>query len=239
MVFSFSRRLRRVLPVALTVAACGGASVPTAPSPQLGTTPAARRIVVLGDSLAVSPSAQQSFPAELQRLVDRERPGWIVTNAGVSGDTSAGGARRVAALLQSDVGVLVVALGANDGLAGTPIADVERNLAAIIDAARARDLRVLLCGMETLPAHGWAYVVAFHNLFPRLAQQHNVPLVPFLLSGVALIPEMNEPDGVHPNAAGARRIAQNVWRYLNPMLAQVPSAVREATGFVSITADHS
>jgi acyl-CoA thioesterase-1 len=228
MVFLLSRPLRHLLVIALTGAACGASSLPTAPSPQPGATPAARRILVLGDSLAVSPSPGQSFPAALQRIIDRERPGWIVTNAGISGDTTAGGARRIAMLLQSDVGILVIALGANDGLSGIAVAKVEQNLAAIIDAAQTRGIRVLLCGMETLPAHGWEYLVAFHRVFPRLAERHNVPLVPFLLSGVALMPEMNEPDGVHPNATGARRIAETVWRYLNPMLeAQVAPAVRD------------
>jgi acyl-CoA thioesterase-1 len=227
MVFLLSRPLRHLLVIALTGAACGASSLPTAPSPQPGATPAARRILVLGDSLAVSPSPGQSFPAALQRIIDRERPGWIVTNAGISGDTTAGGARRIAMLLQSDVGILVIALGANDGLSGIAVANVEQNLATIIDAAQIRGIRVLLCGMETLPAHGWEYLVAFHQVFPRVAERHNVPLVPFLLSGVALMPEMNEPDGVHPNATGARRIAENVWRYLNPMLeAQVAPAVR-------------
>jgi acyl-CoA thioesterase-1 len=127
--------------------------------------------------------------------------------------------RRLEPLLAGDVGVLVVALGANDGLRGVDVSTVERNLSAIIDAAQGRGIRVLLCGMETLPTHGWDYTVAFHYLFPRLAQQHAVPLVPFLLAGVALAPDMTGPDGFHPNAAGARRIAETIWPYLEPLVA--------------------
>jgi acyl-CoA thioesterase-1 len=188
---------------------------------------------VLGDSLAVSPSEGQSFPAELQRLTDATRPGWTVSNAGISSDTTAGGARRVDRVLTSDVAVLVVALGANDGLGGVPVLTVEANLSSIIAAAQARGMALLLCGMETPPTHGWDYTLAFHQVFPRLAQRHNVPLVPFLLSGVALVREMNGPDGVHPNAAGARRIAQNVWPYLEPLLRASPPVRSSSSGWTA------
>ena len=139
--------------------------------------------------------------------------------------TRPGGVRRLEPLLGADVGVLVVALGANDGLGGVSVAAVERNLSTIIETAQARNIKVLLCGMETPPFNGWTYTVAFHDVFPRLARKYNVPLVPFLLSGVALVPEMNGSDGMHPNAAGARRIAENVWPYLEPMLRTPPIAV--------------
>jgi len=143
---------------------------------------------------------------------------WVVVNAGVSGDTTTGGVRRVEALLGPDVGVLVIALGANDGLRGVAPETVSRNLSSIIEAAQSRDIAVLLCGMETPPTRGWDYTVAFHRIFPATASKYSVPLVPFLLSGVALVPEMNGSDGVHPNAAGARRIAENVWPFLEPLL---------------------
>ena len=143
-----------------------------------------------------------------------------MTNAGVSGDTTAGGLRRVESLLAGDVGVLVVALGANDGLRGIGVSTVEKNLSTIIELAQRHNVRVLLCGMETPPTHGWDYSVAFHYVFPRLAQQYAVPLVPFLLTGVALTPDMNGPDGIHPNAAGAQRIADTIWPYLEPLVQQ-------------------
>jgi acyl-CoA thioesterase-1 len=125
---------------------------------------------------------------------------------------------RYLSLLQSDVGVMVLELGANDGLQGVDVATMERNLNAMVEAAQSHGVRVLLCGMETPPLRSLSYSVAFHDVFPRVARRYNIPLVPFLLTGVALIPEMNGPDGIHPNAAGARRIADNVWPYLEPLL---------------------
>jgi acyl-CoA thioesterase-1 len=114
--------------------------------------------------------------------------------------------------------VLVLALGANDGLRGASLATVEGNLARMIAQAQARGTRVLLCGMETPPAHGWNYTLGFHGIFPRLARQYSVPLVPFLLHGVALVRGMNGADGIHPNAAGATQIADTVWPYLKRMI---------------------
>ena len=203
--------------VVLCVACGSGASpIPTAAS--AASAGSVHRLVVLGDSLAVSPSTAQSFPAQLQRMVEDAKLPWVVVNAGVSGDTTTGGVRRVEPLLGPDVDVLVVALGANDGLRGVAAEIVSRNLSTIIEAAQKRDISVLLCGMETPPTHGWDYTVAFHRIFPATASKHSVPLVPFLLSGVALVPEMNGSDGVHPNATGARRIAENVWPLLEPLL---------------------
>ena len=183
-----------------------------------------RRVVVLGDSLSVTPSMGQAFPAQLQTMIERERLPWTVTNAGVSGDTTAGGARRVQSVITAEVGVLVLELGANDALAGVDPRVIERNLSTMVEAARARDIAVLLCGMETIPTRGLDYLFDFHQIFPGIAQQYNIPLVPFLLRGVALIPAMNGPDRIHPNAAGARRIAENVWPYLDRLL-RVNSAV--------------
>ena len=114
--------------------------------------------------------------------------------------------------------VLILEAGANDGLQGVQVATLRRNLTSMIERAQARNIRVLLCGMETPPTYGLDYSVAFHFIFPTLAQQQSVPLVPFLLAGVALAPDLNGSDLVHPNAAGARRIAETVWTYLGPML---------------------
>src|SRR5262249_55956229 len=121
-------------------------------------------------------------------------------------------------LLASDVAILVVELGANDGLRGVPVSAIQQNLLTIVQHARDRNVRPLLCGMETPPGHGLDYSIAFHFIFPTIAQQQSVPLVPFLLAGVAPDPELNGPDLVHPNAAGARRIADTMWTYLAPML---------------------
>ena len=208
---------RAIWPVLLLFAAvaCGSRDTPTSPTP--GATPI-RRVVVLGDSLAVSPSIQESFPTELQARVDAQRLRWAIVNAGVSGDTTADGLRRLDPLLASDVAILLVELGANDGLRGVPVSTIQQNLLTIVQRARERSIRPLLCGMETPPGYGLDYSVAFHFIFPTIAQQQSVPLVPFLLAGVALVPDLNGPDLVHPNAAGARRIADTVWMYLAPML---------------------
>ena len=160
----------------------------------------------------------ESFPAVLDTRIAASGLPWDVMNAGVSGDTTTDGLRRYEMLLRSDVGVLVLELGANDGLQGLDVATMERNLNTIVEAAQSHGVKVLLCGMETPPLRSLSYSLAFHDVFPRVARRYNVPLVPFLLTGVALIPEMNGPDLVHPNTLGAQRIADNVWPYLEPLL---------------------
>jgi acyl-CoA thioesterase I len=203
----------------MLAAACGlSASTPAEPSDMTTPRVVPGRIAVLGDSLSVSPSRTDAFPAVLQkRLRDAGLP-WVVTNAGVSGDTTTGGLRRLNEVLAERPDVLILALGANDGLRGADLAAVSRNLGEMITRAKAQGVRVLLCGMETPPLRGWNYTMAFHNVFPALAREHDVPLVPFLLAGVALDPQMNLGDMIHPNTAGARRIADTVWPYLEPLL---------------------
>lgn len=217
-----ARSQRRLALLAVVIAwlasACGQSTpgAPTSPPPQI-----VRTVVVLGDSLAVYPSLDQSFPARLQYRIDQGSLKWKVTNAGVSGDTTADGLARIDPLLTSEVGVMVLELGANDGLRGIPVAAIETNLSTMIERAQVRGIRVLLCGMETPPTHGFDYSVAFHLVFPRIAQRYQTAFVPFLLAG-ALTPDMTGPDGVHPNAAGAERIAENVWPYLDPLLQSSP-----------------
>jgi acyl-CoA thioesterase I len=213
-----ARRISAALAVgaALVLSGCGSnaaRTLPTSPDPA-----SIRRIVVLGDSLSVSPSMAEGFPTYLQRRIEDQRLPWAVRNAAVFGDTSSDALRRLDPLLTNDVGVLIVALGANDGLQGLAIALIEDNLSEIVRRAQQRSARVLLCGMETPPVHGLTYSIAFHGVFPRVAATFRAPLVPFLLDGVALVPSLNGPDLVHPNAAGARRIAETVWPYLEPLL---------------------
>jgi acyl-CoA thioesterase-1 len=179
---------------------------------------ATSRVVVLGDSLAVSPKPAESFPAILQGRMVELHLSWTVTNGGVRGDTTTGGLRRMDALLGDDVSVLVVALGANDGVRGVALSTIEQNLATMIERAQARGIAVLLCGMETPPLRGLQYAFGFHDIYPRLASKYGVPLVPFLLSGVILNSEMLGEDGIHPNQAGAERMANTVWPYLKPLL---------------------
>jgi acyl-CoA thioesterase-1 len=174
---------------------------------------------VLGDSLAISPSRAEGFPAVLQSRRNSVRLRWEVSNFGVRGDTTTGGLRRIDEVLGGNPDILIVALGANDGLRGMPLDTVARNLSAIIERAQSRGATVLLCGMETPPINGWNYTVGFHQIFPDVARKYGVSLVPFLLELVALNPDMNGDDLIHPNAAGARQIAQTIWPYLEPLIA--------------------
>jgi acyl-CoA thioesterase I len=200
--------------------ACDSNAAPTSPTSGVdeASSAAPGRIVVLGDSLAVSPSRTDNFPAALQRRLNSSNRRWSIVNSGVSGDTTAGGVRRFDAATEGGADILILELGANDGLRGVDTSAIEKNIAAIIERAQGRGIKVLLCGMETPPLHGWDYTVEFHRIFTRLASRYDVPLVPFLLAGVALNPEMNGDDDIHPNAAGAQRIADTVWVFLQPMV---------------------
>ncbi len=189
---------------------------------------AARRpaVLVLGDSLAAGYGIdpRQAFPALLQARVDAAGLDCEVLNRGVSGDTTSGGLGRIDWLLQRPCDVLVLALGGNDGLRGIPVETTEANLQAIIDRCRAArpGARILLAGMLAPPNMGREFTASFQALFPRLAQKNDLPLVPFLLEGVAGIPGLNQPDGIHPTAAGHEIVAENVWRCLEPLLAVPP-----------------
>jgi acyl-CoA thioesterase-1 len=178
------------------------------------------RIVVLGDSLTAGYGIgkDQAYPAALQSRLDAEGYRYEVVNAGVSGDTSAGGLGRLDWSLDGDIRILIVALGANDGLRGLPTADMRRNLETIIERAQQRQIQVLLAGMEALTNLGPQYRRSFHNVFPELARQFHTAFMPFLLEGVAGQPQLNQPDGVHPTAEGARAIADHMWPILQPML---------------------
>jgi acyl-CoA thioesterase-1 len=194
-----------------------------APAPSLAAAPAADprpKVVVLGDSLTAGLGLAQSeaYPVLLQTRIDEEGMKYQVVNAGVSGDTSAGGLSRLDWALDGDVRVLIVALGANDGLRGLPPAELTRNLATIIERAQARKIRVVLAGMEAPPNFGEAYTVSFHRVYPDLASRYHLPLVPFLLDRVAGIERLNQADGIHPTPEGARLVADNVWTVLRPVL---------------------
>lgn len=199
----------------MIAAGCDGETAPTSPSSAVEPV---HRIAVLGDSLAISPSRAEGFPAVLQARLDERRLNATVTNFGVRGDTTTGGLRRIDEVLGGDPDIVIVALGANDGLRGVPLTTITRNLSEIIERTKASGAAVLLCGMETPPLNGWNYTVGFHHVFPDLAAKYQVPLVPFLLQAVALNPDMNGDDLIHPNATGARQIAATVWPYLEPMV---------------------
>ncbi len=181
------------------------------------------QVVCLGDSLTAGFGLveSQSYPSVLQRKIDVEELGFRVVNAGVSGDTSAGGLRRLDWALQGDVKVLVVALGGNDALRGLSVNDMRENLSAIVERARERGVLVVLAGMQAPPNFGPEYTAAFRQAFVELASRHRTPFVPFLLEGVAGNASLNQADGIHPNARGAEIMADTVWRALRPILQQM------------------
>lgn len=195
-----------------------------------GTEPGAqpRSIVVLGDSLAAGYGLDlsEAFPALLQKKIGEARLNGSVINAGLSGDTTAGGLRRIDWVLKRRVDVLVLELGGNDGLRGIPAGVTRTNLQSIIDRTRQKypDARVVIAGMQMPPNMGAEYTAAFEKIFPELAKANNAALVPFLLDGVGGRPELNLPDLIHPTAEGHKIVAENVWKALRPLLEeQVPA----------------
>jgi acyl-CoA thioesterase-1 len=177
-------------------------------------------IVALGDSLTagLGVGADEAYPALLEARLRREGFSYRVVNAGVSGDTSAGGLRRVDWALRLSPAVVIVALGANDGLRGQPPDALRDNLTRIIERAQAAGARVLLAGMRVPPNYGDDYARAFAGVYPAVAKATGVPLAPFLLDGVAGNPRLNQADGIHPTAEGQRHIAEVLWPYLKPLL---------------------
>jgi acyl-CoA thioesterase-1 len=184
-------------------------------------------IVILGDSLTagLGLTQEQSFPSRLQELFAGEGYAEVeILNAGVSGDTTAGGLRRVEQLLAPNVKILVVALGGNDALRGLSVAQTRENLTSIIDQALGQGVQVLLAGMEGPTNLGEDYRESFRNVFVQIAREYQgaVSLVPFLLEGVAGNPSLNQADGIHPTDEGARRIAQHLYPRLRDMVDQLP-----------------
>jgi acyl-CoA thioesterase I len=180
-------------------------------------------IVAFGDSLTAAfgiVNEEQWFTTLLQRRLDEKKYQYRVVNHGVSGDTSAGGARRIDWSLEGDVKFLILELGGNDGLRGLSVAEMKKNLAVIIERAQARGVTVILAGMEAPPNMGEEYTTQFRQAYRDLAKKYKITLIPFLLDGVAGLPQMNQPDGIHPNPAGEKVMTENVWRDLEPLLAK-------------------
>lgn len=174
----------------------------------------------------------QSWVGRLQFLADSAEIPVEVRNAGVSGDTSAGGLRRLEWLLRDPMDVLVVELGANDGLRGLGLAELEANLREIVRLARAANprVRVVLAGMEAPPNLGTEYTRGFREVFPRVAAEMDTELVPFLLEGVAGIPALNQDDAIHPTARGHDVMARVAWRVLGPVFRDAVADAREEGG---------
>jgi len=179
-----------------------------------------RTVVFLGDSLTagLGLARKDSFPALLEARIRSTGLGWRVVNAGVSGDTSAGARARLDWVFRDRPDLLFLCIGSNDGLRGLPVKELEANLRAILARAKQEGCRVVLAGAMLPENYGSQYREAFRAVFPRVAREARVRFLPFLLEGVAMRPELNQEDGIHPNAAGARRIADRVWTVLEPEL---------------------
>lgn len=161
-----------------------------------------------------------AFPAVIQEKIDSLNLPYEVVNAGLSGETTASGKNRINWVLNQKVAVFVLELGANDGLRGIPLKETKNNLQAIIDIVKEKnqETKIVLVGMEIPPNMGEAYTSEFRNIFPDLAKKNKLDLVPFLLKDVGGIPELNQPDGIHPTAEGQKILANNVWKVLKPVI---------------------
>jgi acyl-CoA thioesterase I len=249
--------MRRICIIALVVAALAGCerdeSVETAtPAPARApvavappaTAPATRtsarpRVVFLGDSITagLGVDAEDAFPAVVRDALERDGLPIDIVNAGVSGDTTAGGLRRLDWQLWQKPDVVVVGLGGNDGLRGLDVRASEENLRQIVTKAREAGADVLLLGMLIPPNYGPEYTSQFRDVYPRLAKELDVPLVPFLLEGVGGEAGLNQGDGIHPNVEGHRRVAQNVVPPLRELVEGATKARRHEAAHEGRTAD--
>jgi acyl-CoA thioesterase-1 len=208
----------------LLLSSCGGKSSSTGTQQSAAsaeTTPATNKKTILffGDSLTAGyglDNPSDAFPGVIQRKIDSLKLPYNVINAGVSGETTAGGLGRIDWILKQKADIFILELGANDGLRGIPVSETTQNLQAIIDKVKAKypDMKLVMLGMQVPPSMGADYITGFKAIFPKLANKNKVPLVPFLLDGVAGNPKLNQPDGIHPTAEGAKIVAANVWKVL-------------------------
>ncbi len=218
---------RTCFPIALWVALClgllsWGMSAAETASNSSGTLPADKILVVLGDSLSAGfgVDLSEAWPARIQEKIREAGLPWKLVNAGLSGDTSAGGLRRLDWILRRPVDALLLELGSNDGLRGLPLEATRTNLQTVIERTRAKypKVRIVLAGMKMPENLGEAYTRQFETLYSDLAATNKVALIPFLLDGVGGRAELNLPDQIHPNVEGHRRVATNVWKVLQPVL---------------------
>lgn len=217
----------------LTVWGCGSSDTKTDSKPASGTSATAepttstpvstkQRVLFFGNSLAagygVEPS--QAFPALIGEKIDSAGLNYTVVNAGLSGETTAGGKSRIGWVLRQPVAVFVLELGGNDGLRGLPLAATRQNLQAIMDTVRRKspEATIVLAGMQIPPNLGTEYTREFRELFKELADKNKAVLIPFLLENVGGIPKLNQADGIHPNPAGHKIVANNVWSVIRPIL---------------------
>lgn len=182
-----------------------------------------KSILFFGDSLTAGyglDDTADAYPAIIQKKLDSLSLNYNVINAGVSGETTAGGKNRISWVLKQNVDLFVLELGANDGLRGVPLSETRQNLQAIIDTVRSKNpqAQIVLAGMQLPPNLGRNYTTEFKQIFPELAEKNNTALIPFLLTDVAGIPELNQGDGIHPTIKGQKIVAKNVWETIAPLL---------------------
>jgi acyl-CoA thioesterase-1 len=181
-----------------------------------------KRIVILGDSITAGYGLDpgEAYPALLQKEIDVAKLPYTVANAGVSGDTTAGGLRRVAWAMAKGADVLIIALGGNDGLRGISPEETKRNLLGIIEKARTKnpEIKILIAGMQMPGNMGPDFTTRFKAIFPEAAKESKTTLIPFLLEGIGGVEEFNQPDGIHPTLEGQGKVAENVWKILKPKI---------------------
>jgi acyl-CoA thioesterase-1 len=212
---------RETTHVSNTANSASSAATPEKTLPNATSEETLPKIVAFGDSLTAGYglAPNEGYPSLLQKMVDADGFKYEVVNAGISGDTSAGGVRRIDWTLDSgNVRFVILELGANDFLRGQPVAETKKNLADIIERCKSRGAQVLLAGMYTTTDTGMDYEKQIQDCFQSLAKEHGVVLIPFFLEGVAGRDELNQQDRIHPNAEGTKIVAANVYRYLKPML---------------------
>lgn len=177
-----------------------------------------QNLVIIGDSLTegYGVSAEQSFPVKLEELINKSGKNWKVTNHGISGSTTASAPSRIRWVLKNPPDLVLLALGANDGLRGFKPEATEKNLNDAINILKEKNIKVILAGMKMPPNYrGGAFGKKFEDLYPALAKKHNIPLVPFILEGVAGKPELNQKDGIHPNVKGHEVIAETIFKSIS------------------------
>jgi acyl-CoA thioesterase-1 len=198
------------------------ASETTATAGDSATVTNTRTILFFGNSLTAGYGldVSEAFPALIQAKIDSLKLPYRVVNAGLSGETSAGGKNRIGWLLRQKVDVFVLELGANDGLRGIPVKETVKNLQDIIDSVKTKnpETKMIMTGMQVPPNMGSTYSTEFRNIFAGLAKKNNMALVPFILEGVGGVTELNQGDGIHPTAPGHRIVAENIWQVLKPLL---------------------
>jgi acyl-CoA thioesterase-1 len=197
-----------------------GAQESASPARQSSPADHERVIVAFGDSLTagLGVAEEEAYPAVLERKIHEAGFSYRVVNAGVSGETTAGGLRRVSWILQNRPEIVILELGANDGLRGLSLGESKKNLTGIIESLQREHIRIVLAGMRMPPNYGKEYTEAFEKIFPELAGRYHLTLIPFFLEGVAVRPDLNQADGIHPTALGYQKVVNNLWPKLEPLL---------------------